>query len=110
MVFKRDPVVSPGNQIISFANKVITLASYSENNGDAELDVAATEPLMATFNSDRRTITVSPVPRRRRQVPLDNKIRRRPHRRQTASQASVMSIALWPSSIPRTAVTSAVRP
>ncbi len=62
MVFKRDPVVSPGSQSISFANKVITLASYSENNGDAELDVAATEPLMATFSSDRRTITVSAVP------------------------------------------------
>jgi N-acetylmuramoyl-L-alanine amidase len=62
MVFKRDPVVSPGSQIISFANKVITLASYSENNGDAELDIAATEPLMATFSSDRRTITVSAVP------------------------------------------------
>jgi N-acetylmuramoyl-L-alanine amidase len=62
MVFKRDPVVSPGSQIISFANKVITLASYSENNGDAELDVAATEPLMAIFSSDRRTITVSAVP------------------------------------------------
>jgi len=62
MVFKRDPVVSPGSQIISFANKVITLASYSESNGDAELDVAATEPLMAIFSSDRRTITVSAVP------------------------------------------------
>ena len=62
MVFKRDPVVSPGSQIISFANKVITLASYSENNGDAELDVAATEPLMASFTNDRRTIVVSAVP------------------------------------------------
>jgi len=62
MVFKRDPVVSPGSQIISFANQVITLASYSESNGDAELDVAATEPLMASFTNDRRTIVVSAVP------------------------------------------------
>jgi N-acetylmuramoyl-L-alanine amidase len=59
MVFKRDPVVSPGSQSISFDNKVITHASYSENNGDAELEVAANEPLMASFSSDRRTITVS---------------------------------------------------
>src|SRR5271157_2743791 len=59
MVFKRDPVVSPGSQSISFDNKVITHASYSENNGDAELDVAANEPLLASFSSDRRTITVS---------------------------------------------------
>jgi N-acetylmuramoyl-L-alanine amidase len=62
MVFKRDPVVSPGSQSISFDNKVITHATYSESNGDAELDVTANEPLMASFSSDRRTITVSGVP------------------------------------------------
>jgi N-acetylmuramoyl-L-alanine amidase len=61
MVFKRDPVVSPGSQSISFDNKVITHASYSENNGDAELDVAASEPLMASFSNDRKTIIVSAV-------------------------------------------------
>ncbi len=59
MVFKRDPIVSPGSQSITFDNPVITHASYSENNGDAELDVAATEPLMAIFSSDRRTITIA---------------------------------------------------
>lgn len=62
MVFKRDPVVSPGSQSISFDNKVITQASYSENNGAAELDVAANEPLLASFSNDRRTIIVSAVP------------------------------------------------
>jgi N-acetylmuramoyl-L-alanine amidase len=62
MVFKRDPVVSPGSQSISFDNKVITHASYSENNGDAELDVAANQSLMASFSNDRRTIVVSAVP------------------------------------------------
>jgi len=61
MVFKRDPVVSPGSQSISFDNKVITHASYSENNGDAELDVAANEPLMASFSNDRKTIVISAV-------------------------------------------------
>jgi N-acetylmuramoyl-L-alanine amidase len=61
MVFKRDPVVSPGSQSISFDNKVITEASYSENNGAAELDVAANEPLLASFSSDRRTIIVSAI-------------------------------------------------
>ena len=62
MIFKRDPVVSPGSQSISFDNNVITHATYSENNGDAELDVAANEPLLASFSTDRRTITVSAVP------------------------------------------------
>jgi N-acetylmuramoyl-L-alanine amidase len=61
MVFKRDPVVSPGSQSISFDNKVITQAGYSEHNGDAELDIAANEPLIASFSSDRRTITISAV-------------------------------------------------
>ena len=62
MVFKRDPVVSPGSQSISFDNSVITHASYSENNGDAELDLAANKPLLASFSTDRRTIIVSAVP------------------------------------------------
>lgn len=64
MVFKRDPVVSPGSQTISFANKIITQASYSENNGDAELDVTASEPLMASFSNDRKTIVISTVRQR----------------------------------------------
>jgi len=63
MVFKRDPIVSPGSQSISFDNKVITQASYSENNGDAELDIAANEPLMASFSNTRKTIIVAPVQR-----------------------------------------------
>jgi N-acetylmuramoyl-L-alanine amidase len=62
MVFKRDPVLSPGSQSISFDNKIITQANYSENNGDAELDVAASQPLMASFSSNRRTIIVAAVP------------------------------------------------
>jgi N-acetylmuramoyl-L-alanine amidase len=61
MVFKRDPIVSPGSQSISFDNKIITHATYSENNGDAELDVSASEPLTASFSSDRKTITISAV-------------------------------------------------
>jgi N-acetylmuramoyl-L-alanine amidase len=59
MVFKRDPVISPGSQSISFDNKVITQASYSESNGNAELDVAANQPLMASFSNDRKTIIIS---------------------------------------------------
>src|SRR3981081_813330 len=61
MVFKRDPVVSPGSESISFDNQVITHASYSENNGDAELDLAANEQLLATFSNNRRTIMISTV-------------------------------------------------
>jgi N-acetylmuramoyl-L-alanine amidase len=62
MIFKRDPVVSPASSPLSFDNKVITRASYSENNGDAEFDVTANEPLLASFSGDRKTIEVSAVP------------------------------------------------
>jgi len=54
--------MSPGSQSITFDNKVITHATFSENNGDAELDVSANEPLMASFSNDRRTIVISIVP------------------------------------------------
>jgi N-acetylmuramoyl-L-alanine amidase len=59
MVFKRDPVVSPGSTSISFDNKIITQANYTESNGEAELDVVANEPLLATFTNNRKTIVVS---------------------------------------------------
>ena len=62
MLFKRDPVVSPGAQSISFEDNIITHAEYSESDGVAEIDVTANESLMASFSSDRRTITVSAVP------------------------------------------------
>jgi N-acetylmuramoyl-L-alanine amidase len=62
MVFKRDPIVSPGSELISFDNNVIKQATYTENNGDAEINVAANQPLLATFSNDRRTIVISAVP------------------------------------------------
>ena len=60
IVFKRDPVVSPGSQSISFDNQVITHAAYSEANGDAELEVTATQLLTACVSTDKKTITISP--------------------------------------------------
>jgi N-acetylmuramoyl-L-alanine amidase len=62
MIFTRDPVSSPGSQSIAFDSKIITHASYSENNGSAEIDITGNEPLMASISSDRRTITVSAIP------------------------------------------------
>jgi N-acetylmuramoyl-L-alanine amidase len=62
MVFKREPLLSPGSQSIAFDNKIFKQASFSEAGGDAELDVAANEPLIATFSGDRRTINLASVP------------------------------------------------
>jgi N-acetylmuramoyl-L-alanine amidase len=61
MLFKRDPVVPPGGQSISFNNKVITQVGFSESNGAVELDVSANAPLMANFSNSGRTITVVAV-------------------------------------------------
>ena len=62
MVFKRDALVSPGSQTISFESQVITQASYSEANGSAELDVNASIPLIASFSNSGKTITLSTAP------------------------------------------------
>jgi N-acetylmuramoyl-L-alanine amidase len=62
MLFKRDPVVSPGSQSISFDNKVITQATFSESNGVAELDVSASSPLMASFSNGGKTIIIAAAP------------------------------------------------
>ncbi len=62
MVFKREPLLSPGNSSIAFDNKIFKQASYSEAGGDAELEVAGNEPLIATFSGDRRTINLAPAP------------------------------------------------
>jgi N-acetylmuramoyl-L-alanine amidase len=62
MIFKRDPILSPGSQSISFDSKVFTQATYSENNGIAELDVAGNLPLMASFANNGRTIVVASAP------------------------------------------------
>jgi len=62
MVFRRDALVSPGNQSTSFDSKVITQANYSESNGIAEIQVTATSPLLASFSSGNKTITLAAAP------------------------------------------------
>ncbi len=62
MVFKRDPLVSPGSQTISFENRAITGATYSEANGVAELDISASIPLLASFSNNGQTITLAAPP------------------------------------------------
>ncbi|MGB9071546.1 MAG: N-acetylmuramoyl-L-alanine amidase [Terriglobales bacterium] len=62
MVFTRDPLVPPGSQTLAFDNKTITQAAFSESNGSAELAIAGTAPLMASFSNNGRTITVAAAP------------------------------------------------
>ena len=62
MSFTREPVVAPGSPTLTFGDKSIPSATYSENNGTAEITVAGGVALMASFSNDGRTITVAPAP------------------------------------------------
>ena len=62
MAFNHEAVVAPGSQALTFDSKIIPSASFQESNGAAEVVVAATVPLMASFTNNGRTIIVEPVP------------------------------------------------
>jgi len=59
MTFSREPVVAPASPTLTFGNKAIPSATYSESNGTAVLTVNSTVPVMALFGNDGRTITVA---------------------------------------------------
>jgi N-acetylmuramoyl-L-alanine amidase len=61
MTFAHEPVVSPASPTLTFGNKAIPSATYSESNGMATLTVNSTIPVIATFGSDGRTISISPA-------------------------------------------------
>jgi N-acetylmuramoyl-L-alanine amidase len=62
MAFNREPIVAPGSPTLTFDDKTIPSATFSENNGSAEITVNSTLPLMATFSNEGRTITIAPAP------------------------------------------------
>jgi len=61
MVFTHEAVAAPGSQVLTFDSKIIPSASFQENNGAAELVVAASVPLIASFSHDGRSITIEPL-------------------------------------------------
>ncbi|MGB8890040.1 MAG: N-acetylmuramoyl-L-alanine amidase [Candidatus Korobacteraceae bacterium] len=60
--FRREPVVSSGQDSFNFNNPIITGAAFSEHDGLAELDVMGTAPLMANFADGGRTIIIAAIP------------------------------------------------
>jgi N-acetylmuramoyl-L-alanine amidase len=60
--FRREPVISSGQDSFKFDDPVITGAVFAERDGMAELDVASTEPLVATFADGGKTIILARVP------------------------------------------------
>ena len=61
MTFSREPMVAPASPTLTFGNKAIPSAIYSESNGSAVITVNASIPVIASFSSDGRTVTVSPT-------------------------------------------------
>lgn len=61
MTFSREPLVGPASPTLTFGNKTIPSATYSENNGAAMVTVVAAAPVFATFGGDGRTITITPT-------------------------------------------------
>jgi N-acetylmuramoyl-L-alanine amidase len=59
LTFSHDPVLSPASPTLTFGNKIIPSASYSESNGAAEIFIRSADPLAASISRDNRTITVT---------------------------------------------------
>jgi N-acetylmuramoyl-L-alanine amidase len=62
MSFSREPIVAPGSPTLTFDDKAIPSATYSEFNGAAEFVINGTAPLMASFSNEGRTITIAAAP------------------------------------------------
>jgi N-acetylmuramoyl-L-alanine amidase len=60
MTFSHEPVTAPASPTLTFGSKTIPEATYSENNGMAQITVTTTVPLLASFSPDGRTITLAP--------------------------------------------------
>jgi len=61
LTFRREPLTAPASPMLTFNSKSIPSADYSENNGTAEINVTTNIPLLATFSTDGRTITLAPA-------------------------------------------------
>lgn len=60
LTFRHEPLTAPASALLTFGSKVIPSADYSESDGYAQISVATTIPLLASFSPDGRTITLAP--------------------------------------------------
>ncbi len=59
MTFSREPLVAPASPTLTFGNKTIPSAIFSESNGAAVVTVNTAIPVIASFSNDGRTVTIS---------------------------------------------------
>ncbi len=62
LIFKRAPVISSGNDSVTFDDPLITGAFFSEHDGIAQLDITGKSALMANFADGGKTIIVTGAP------------------------------------------------
>jgi len=68
MTFTRDAVVASAN-ILKLENPLVSSVTFSENNGQAELEVLGRVPLLARFAPDRKTIEIVAAPSEAKSTP-----------------------------------------
>ncbi len=61
MTFSREPLVGPASPTLTFGSKVISSATFVENNGAAVVTVNASVPVIALFANEGRTLVISPT-------------------------------------------------
>ena len=62
LLFRHEPVVAGEQAAYKFDDSVITGATFLEHDGEAELDVSATAPLLANFADGGKTVIVAAAP------------------------------------------------
>jgi N-acetylmuramoyl-L-alanine amidase len=62
MNFSHEPLVAPASPTLTFGNKMIPSATYTEGNGGAMITVNSTQPVIASFSNDGRTVTITSAP------------------------------------------------
>lgn len=61
IVFHRDPVIATGPDTVTIKDSTISSVTNAESNGQAEITIKATAPLVATFSNGGKTLTVTPA-------------------------------------------------
>jgi N-acetylmuramoyl-L-alanine amidase len=100
MAFNHEAVVAPGSQALTFDSKIIPSATFQESNGAAELVVAASIPLLASFTNNGRTIIVEPVPQATTPAQATAPVQA-PQTATAVSTAPPSSVAATPSAVRR---------
>jgi len=61
IVFPRDPVIATGPDTVTIKESPISSVTNFESDGQAEITIKATAPLVATFSNGGKTLTVMPA-------------------------------------------------